>query len=90
VADTASYERRYTILVEVWQELSVKSKEDAELDAANALHQVLDRLSGTWQLGASVESTEISGQVQAADANGGPMLVATIRLNVTTLIQNPS
>src|SRR5947208_2477424 len=41
VADTISYERTYGIMVEVWQEASAKTKENAELDFANAVHQVL-------------------------------------------------
>lgn len=91
VADTVSYERRYGIAVEIWQELTNKTKEDAELDLANALHSVLDRLGGTWQLGISVENTEIvSGAIRVVEVNGGPMLLAPLKLNVTTLIQSPS
>lgn len=91
IADTVSYERRYGVAVEIWQEITAKTKEDAELDLANALHTVLDRLGGTWQLGISVELSEIApGQIRLAELNAGPALLAPIRLNVTTLIQNPS
>jgi hypothetical protein len=91
VADTVSYERVYGFNLDIWQEMTNKSKRNAELDLANALHKVLDRLSGTWQLGIGVESTEIvAGQIQAVETNAGPMLVAPIKVNVTTLIQNPT
>lgn len=91
IADTVSYERTYVIAVEIWQELTNKTQRNAELDLANALHKVLDRLSGTWQLGISIEKTEIvNSPVQQVEGNPGPMLLAPIKLNVLTLIQNPS
>lgn len=81
VADTVSYERGYAVVVEIWQETANKGIRNAELDLANALHQVLDRLAGTWQLGIGVENTEIrSSPIQVMEANGGPMLKATIAL----------
>jgi hypothetical protein len=97
IADTVSYERTYGIMVEVWQEASAKSKENAELDFANAVHQVLNRLQATggtpptWQLGVGVELTEVQpSPVRYVEVAQGAMLIAPIRLVVTTLIQNPS
>jgi hypothetical protein len=91
IADTVSYERTYTFAVEIWQEMTAKSKRNAELDLANALHLVLNRLSGTWQLGLGVEGLTITGgPVRSVELNGGPMIVAPITVTVTDLIQNPA
>jgi hypothetical protein len=91
IADTISYRRTYTFAVEIWQEYSQKSKENAELDFCNAIDAVVNRLNGTWQLGIGVEKSEV--QVSLAgngQANGAPLRAASIRLQVTTLVQNPS
>ena len=97
VTDTVSYERTWGIMIEVWQEATAKNKEDAELDFANAIHTVLNRLQGTggspatWQLGIGVENAEVQASpIKLVESPMGPMRVAPIRLTVTTLIQNPS
>lgn len=91
IADTISYERTYDVIVELWQELTQKSKRNAELDLANALHLVLNRISGSWQLGIGVEGMEItSSPIQLAQLNGAPMLLARVRCRVLTLVQNPT
>src|SRR5205823_267950 len=65
IADTVSYERTYGIAVEVLQEATAKSRENAELDFANAIHAVLNRLQATggtpatWQLGIGIENLQI-------------------------------
>ena len=97
VADTISYERTYTFAVEVWQEYSQKTKENAELDFCNAVDAVLNRLQSTagtpqrWQLGIGVEKTEVQASIAGvSQAEGAPLRVASIRLTVTTLVQNPT
>lgn len=97
VADTVSYERAWAFGVDVLQEFTQKSKENAELDLANALHAVLNRLQATggtpptWQLGVGIEKAEIqTTPVRTVQVNGTPMRMASIRLVCTTLVQNPS
>lgn len=91
IADTVSYERTYGVSIEIWQEITNKSKRNAELDLANALHKVLDRLSGTWLLGTTLEGSQVApGQTRLVETNAGPTLIAPIKLNVLTLVQNPS
>jgi hypothetical protein len=78
----------YGVNIELWQELTNKSKRNAELDLANALHQVLVRLRANWQLGIGVEKTEIlPGQIRQVETNVGPALLAPIKLRVTTLVR---
>jgi hypothetical protein len=97
IADTISYERQYVFNIDILQEFTNKSKEDAEKDLANALHKVLNRLQATggtpptWQLGIGVEKMEIeSSPIQTVAINGSPMRMAKIRVIITTLIENPS
>jgi hypothetical protein len=90
-ADTVSYERTWTFAVEVWQEYSQKSKRDAELDLANALHYVMNKLQGDWQLGIGVEGLEINASpVMPGQLNGAPARMCRLSVNVLTLVQNPS
>lgn len=89
--DTISYSREFGFAVEIWQEFTNKSKENAELDFCNAIHAVLNRLNGTWQLGIAVEKTRIeTTPVRTIEINGAPTRIASIRVVVTTLIQNPT
>lgn len=97
VADTVSYERAWTFAVEVLQEATAKSRRDAELDFAHAIHAVLNRIQGTggspaaWQLGIGVENTEVqTSPVKLVETAQGPARSALIRVTVTTLVQNPS
>lgn len=90
VADTISYERTFTFAVEIWQEYSQASKENAELNLLNAVEGVLNRLNGRWSLGDTVELSDIpTSPVATKEANGAVYRAATIRLVVTTLVQNP-
>ena len=91
VADTVSYERTYVFAIEFWQEATAKAKRDAELDYAGFLHTLLNRLQGTWQLGIGVEGSSVeNGPVRAAEIDGTPAFVSTIRFSVLTLVQNPA
>lgn len=91
VADTVSYERTYTFTIDFWQESTAKSKRNAELDYADFLHKVLNRLQGNWQLGIGVENSAVEGgPVRPGTINGTPGFVGSIRFTVLTLIQNPA
>lgn len=91
-----SYQRIYRYGIEIWQEITAKTKSDAEIDFENAVHAVLNRLSGTgtpptWQLGIGVENTQIEvSEIRTAEENSGPAVVAALKFSVMTLIQNPS
>lgn len=91
IADTISYERQFSFNVEILQEFTNKSKENAELDFCTAIDAVMNRLNGTWQLGIGVEKSVIeTSAVRTVELSGAPMRVATIRFTVTTLVQNPA
>src|ERR1700712_2747828 len=47
ITDTVSTTRTYGFAIDVLQEYSQKTKENAELDLCNAVHTVLNRLEGT-------------------------------------------
>lgn len=91
VTDNISTTRRYSFAVEIFQEYTQKSKENAELDLCTAVHGVLNRLEGTWQLGADVEMSVVQeSQVQTVEIGGAPCRMARIRLTASTLVQNPA
>lgn len=91
VADTITYERKHTFAVEILQEATNKSKQNAEEDLCTAIEGVLNRLNGTFQLGVGVENTEIQiSPVTNQEINGAWFRVAKITVEVTTLVENPT
>lgn len=84
--------RTYRFAIEIFQENTNKTKQNAEADFEDALDAVLDKLNTKWQLpdGSSVPTVDNSvievSPIQEVEINAGPCLVARILLACRTLI----
>lgn len=82
-----SYWRTYTFTIEIFQEMSNKSRQDAEEDLQDAIDAVLDKLGTEWTLDGNVDLSVVEGgTIAAEDISGGPFLVASITFSARTLI----
>lgn len=82
-----SYWRSYNYTIEIWQEISSKSKANAEADLEDAIDAVLDALGTGWTLSGNVDVSVVeSGTIQEVETLAGPMLIASIPFSARTLI----
>lgn len=79
--------RTYRYIVEIIQEVSNKTKANAEADFQDAVDAVLDKLQTQWQLAVSVDDTVVEpSTVLYQEYPWGPCVVLPISVSVKTLI----
>lgn len=79
--------RTYRFVVEIIQETTAKSVQDAEADCQDAADAVMDRLNANWQLGGNCDDMTIEpSTVLVQEFSWGPSIVLPIFVSVRTLI----
>ena len=82
-----SDQRTFKFDIEIWQEITNKSKPNAESDFEDAVEAVLDTLHTNWHLGGHCDSMTVdAGPVSQRESLQGPCVVQTITVSVMTLI----
>ena len=85
---TGSDEFWYFFTVEIWQEITNKSKPNAEADLGAAIEAVLKKLRSDWQLGGNCDNSVVHpSPIQRPESAQGPACVMRISLAVMTLIE---